>query len=212
MTKKRCDLTELLRAAVIDNRVDTIEFILNRKKSALDINRPDSHKKTILMHAIFNNNLDIINRILCYPNTQINNKDATGKTALTYSILHGCSVPVINTLLHCGANPNIKSLKGYTPIMYCESHPEKYKILKLLLKNGSMIYPGKMLENIISNADAKMIKCLLNAGVSVNNIKKYNKKQTTDKTDIYLIFETNRKNILLRVMHNDVASIVLSYL
>jgi ankyrin repeat protein len=212
MNKKRCDLTELLRAAVIDNRVDTIEFILNHKESVLDINRLDKHKKTILMHAIFNNNLDIISRILYYPNTQINNMDATGKTALAYSILHGCSISVIKTLLYCGANPNIKSFKSHIPIMYCESHPEKYKIFKLLLKNGSMIYSCKMMENIISNADAKIIKCLLSAGVSVNSIKKYNKKQTIEKTNIYLLFETNRKNILSRVMCNDQIFIVLSYL
>jgi ankyrin repeat protein len=164
------------------------------------------------MHAIFNNNLDIISRILYYPTTNINNIDITGKTALAYSILHGCSIPVIKTLLHCGTNPNIKFFKSHIPIMYCESHPEKYKILKLLLKNGSMIYTCKMLENIISNADTKIIKCLLNVGVSVKDIKKYNKKQTVEKTNIYLLFETNRKNILSRVMCNDQVFIVLSYI
>jgi hypothetical protein len=53
MNKKQCDLTELLRAVVIDNRVDTIEFILNRKESALDINRLDKHKKNYFNACYF---------------------------------------------------------------------------------------------------------------------------------------------------------------
>jgi ankyrin repeat protein len=129
------------------------------------------------------------------------NKEIKGVSYLNLSILHSNSL-IVSELLQKGANPNLQSKNGITPIffamyLYLKSFDEQYiDIIKNLISFGAIINKTdvlgqSLLELAIRSKNLNLIETLLINGANIyvrNPVTKLSICEITLKmNDIYII-------------------------
>ena len=102
----------------------------------------------------------------------INERTTSGNSTALHFAVNNDRTEIVKELLNNGADPNIKDIRGRTPIF-----SSNYDIMKILLDRGSeldvkdILGYNLLLRIIDSNRSEKveMIKLLLESGVSVND-------------------------------------------
>jgi len=125
-----------------------------------------------LRHATINDDIDLV-KVLLARNFPVNAADKDGRTALFY----GRNIEIVKALLGAGANVNVRTLSGDTPLIDVARDGNE-DVAKLLLENGANVNAAKengatALMGAANNGHMGLAKILLDAKAEVNAANKY---------------------------------------
>ncbi len=92
-------------------RAGNLEALQNLIEQGVGMDVKDTMGRTALMHAIVNNNSDVI-KLLLEKGADVNTKDSEGRSALFYAY----DPEIIEVLHNYGANLELANKKGFTPL------------------------------------------------------------------------------------------------
>lgn len=162
-----------LMLAVMTNDIKRVQQLL---KLGADVSIVDHLGQNILHCAAARDNLEILNIIL-NTNLDINLKTTGGfkNTALCCATAKGLpvAVPVVQTLLEHGADPNIQDKKKMTALHWVVAFQEELEALKILLKFGANVNNrnNQGVTVLMSAAIKGILECvhiLVLAGAEIN--------------------------------------------
>lgn len=126
------DGNTLLGLAAAENNTDIGQALINH---GADVNGADQDSETPLMIAASLDYLDFVRLLLKHPDINVNaknNDELGGDTALLLAVRAG-SISIVELLLNNGADPNINSKNGFSPLMLSLA---RSKIVELLLQSN----------------------------------------------------------------------------
>lgn len=137
-------------------------------------------RKTRLMLAAENEDIDLVEYFLVDRKADPNEKNKKGYTALMYALWWNPNLEIVRLLLEAGADPNIgKSQGGYTALMYAlfKKQPN-LEIVRLLLRAGARAntvenqegYTPLMYALDTEHPNLEIIRLLLRAGADPNRL------------------------------------------
>ncbi|XP_034947315.1 ankyrin-1-like [Chelonus insularis] len=152
---------------------DIAEFLLGR---GININAESSEKNTPIIHAIINNNTELVKIFLKY-NANIQYANLEGDTPLHKAAEHMVDEEIVNVLLSHNAHVDVVNKKGYTPLhVACRkgSEAKLQTIENLLFFKANINCFDKNnrtpLHFACENGHVSMTQLLLKHGAAVNVI------------------------------------------
>ena len=158
-----------------------LEFIYSIKNNNLEeatkfleegaqINAEDDYKRTVLIHASINNNLNIVEYLISLPDIIIDKEDYSGKTAFEYASLNN-KIEMLKLLINAGADVNTDSDGGNTLVRAVEN--DKMEAVKLLISAGSDLnsrnaYGLTPVMIVVEKNNIETLQLLLENGSDVN--------------------------------------------
>ena len=177
---------------IINKLNDSEDLIINKNKNKNSNNNNNSNN--ILLNSLFKlieeNNINELESNLIKDDSVINTLGNNGLSLLHFSVIKG-NLPIINTLLKYGANPNILSDPNQQTslhLAYLSQGPNRENIINVLLNykaNDNII-------DIYNNRPSDYNKNS-NSNINVNNLNTPDKKNKIKKEDIY--YKINDINI-----------------
>jgi len=151
-----------------------VQFLLEKKANP---NIPDANGNTPLINAVDKSNIDVIKVLLATKGVNIEHKNFDKENALLTAVkfrLYEQTYPsdkIVELLLNAGADLNVHSAAGNTPILECVSwnHFESFRIIfdrKLKNKDSSDI--NLSLIKAVEQGNELVVKYLLNNHISPN--------------------------------------------
>jgi ankyrin repeat protein len=157
---------EKLLTAIRSNRLDAIHAALGAGASP---NTSDSRGASALMYAVLYSDPTIVS-LLLLRGAQPNHSDADGASPLLWAVN---DVLKTRMLLQAGANVNVTSKFGMTPILVASAWPNNAAVVRLLLAHGAdPKAAGGGGETTLTRAtylgDVQTVELLLTVGVDPN--------------------------------------------
>jgi uncharacterized protein len=157
---------EKLLTAIRSNRLDAIHAALGAGASP---NTSDSRGASALMYAVLYSDPTIVS-LLLLRGAQQNHSDADGASPLLWAVN---DVLKTRMLLQAGANVNVTSKFGMTPILVASAWPNNAAVVRLLLAHGAdPKAAGGGGETTLTRAtylgDVQTVELLLTVGVDPN--------------------------------------------
>jgi ankyrin repeat protein len=138
--------------------------------------------QTALMLASANEHVDCVRLLLRHSDINIDQRDNDGFTAL-FRAARVCDPEVVAALLAEGASLSVRDINGKSPLHRlgddCTNHERIKQTLQLLLASGKINidvfddYGASPLMNAISNSRVAPLRCLVEAGASMQLLDKY---------------------------------------
>ena len=156
-----------IEAAQTGNTLATLDLL----KKGLDVNaRDDQDGRTILMHAVWFGQLDVM-RILIDKGADINAKNKKGVTALILATDKG-NAELVRFLLDNGADVNAKDSLGYTALIKAAGRGLE-NIMSILLSKGADVNAAThdgyaALSYAAGSGHTDIVKTLIDNGADVN--------------------------------------------
>lgn len=173
----RNDLGENALIAATKNRNPEIFQVLmlnsgaysNKEIAKKYLNSADIYGNTLLMHAIKNNNVEII-KYLIDKGADVNEKDRYNKTVLIHAVSNITDLNIIELLINAGANVNAEDICGFDVINYAAMKNTNPEIIKLLMNKGSnvkRIYNNgfTLAHYAATNPNSEIMQLLIDNGV-----------------------------------------------
>lgn len=136
---RSCFTSSALHYAMGCNCTTTIDLLI---KYGADVNCLDSTGLTPLMIGVEHRNLELIEHLIISHGADPNYPGRGGMTALHFAVKVSDNPrsyrPVVEFLLGLGADPNLQTLKGHTPLGICCSRQDT-DTASLLLENGAQV-------------------------------------------------------------------------
>lgn len=209
--------------AIIYNRINSINALLDDKHHKVDLNIQNNKKDTTLNILLKTKKIDFFNKIKLVRKfielgSNPNIKNHNGNTALHIATLFG-NKDLVKTLILSYRNIDINSLnnKGRTPI-YLAAEMGKVDILEELLNfkadvNIQDVYSLAPLTIAVLNKHVNIVKGLLNPElitpvninlITDNSIKSYNKRFPGGETALHFAYYTDSKEIIDLLIKNNI--------
>lgn len=106
--------------------------------SSIEINAPDRYQRTLLIYTAMYYELSLAKLIACWPGICLDQQDSLGDTALTRASARE-RPDIALLLLDQGANPNVQSLLGYTPLSSAAVQGHEALVVRLLAYEGLFV-------------------------------------------------------------------------
>ena len=165
--------------------------LINKLNDSEDLNI-NNNNNNILLNSLFKlieeNNINELESNLIKDDSVINTLGDNGLSLLHFSVIKG-NLPIINTLLKYGANPNILSEPNQQTslhLAYLSQEPNRENIINVLLNY-------KANNNIIDIYNNRPSDYNKNNNINENNLNTPDKKNKIKKEDIY--YKINDINI-----------------
>ncbi len=113
--------------AVDNGVIATVELLLSHKELDVNAIHLRRYNRTALMVAAQNGKLDIVNALLKFPGTKLDQKDLEGNTALSLATISGQSDVVAALFEHEGIGINSQNSLGSTALILAASATGGYK-------------------------------------------------------------------------------------
>lgn len=105
----------------------------------------------------------------------IDDRDADGRTALSWAATRG-DLDAVSLLLRYGANPNVASQRGQTPLHWASQNPtaDCWRVLELLIEAGSKVNAvdywkrTALIYASCNQDDPQVLEVLLRGGADIN--------------------------------------------
>jgi len=94
-------------------------------------------KTTALMHASYNNKLEIVQRLI-ESGSDLDIQDCCCRTALMIASANNCS-EIVKELINAGAKLDIQNDDNYTALMESVLHPDNIQVTSLLIQAGAAL-------------------------------------------------------------------------
>lgn len=144
--------------------------------NTIDINKDgmDKYGNTLLMHAVYTNNFDVVKEEVIKPLGHINCKNKSGDTALIIGAsLSDVHKDILWYLIDHGANINYCNKEGDNALLFLSRRPDSEDLIKYLLDNDVDVdqvnedgYTALMVAISYGNED--IVKLLVKNGADVN--------------------------------------------
>lgn len=158
-------------------RIENAEVIKKLINNGANLNVTDARKRTSLVVALQNNNLNVANAILeSHEQLDVNIISAEGKTALTIAVSIG-DINIIKELVNRGADINFQNLEGVS-ILRLAVMGGKHDVVEFLLQNGadvnnvSSVDGDTALHCAAEYDNANIVNLLLDNGAKINTTNK----------------------------------------
>ena len=165
MTAIAQDTSNHFYQAIRNNDLAVLRVLLK----AADANTKDKRGTTPLMYAAAFGSIDAMNMLLAA------GADANAKNALDASALHWCAgdLAKVRLLVSKGADVNVRSKPGRTPLIIAAAHDGASEIVRVLLNQGADVSArdGAMVNALAAAADANdttTVRLLLDRGATVS--------------------------------------------
>jgi ankyrin repeat protein len=163
LTKK----TALIKAASIENNLETVKLLLNK---GADIHARDRGGTTALMVAA--SDIEIV-RLLLEKGADVNAQDTRGRTALMRSARHKKLLDVTKLLFENGADVNAKGKDSETALIIASRTMANTETVKVLLQYGADVNAmDKSGVTALMNASGRnqieTVRLLIEKGADVN--------------------------------------------
>jgi ankyrin repeat protein len=159
-------LPEALYTAIRANDLAVLDTLL---KERAGVNVRDTEGATPLMYAAAVGSIDAMNRLLA-AGADVNARNALGSSALTWAVK---DLAKVKLLLDHGADVNVTSIPGRTPLLVATMHNPSAEVVKLLIAHGADAHAvdklhATALHTAAVAADIGTLRVLLDAKVDVN--------------------------------------------
>jgi ankyrin repeat protein len=159
-------LPEALYTAIRANDLAVLDTLL---KDPAAVNVRDAEGATPLMYAAAVGSIDAMNRLLA-AGADVNARNALGSSALTWATK---DLAKVRLLLDHGADVNVTSIPGRTPLLVATMHNPSAEVVKLLITRGADAravdkLQATALHTAAVAADIDTLRVLLDAKVDVN--------------------------------------------
>ncbi|KAL8916709.1 MAG: hypothetical protein Q9208_008356 [Pyrenodesmia sp. 3 TL-2023] len=168
--------------AVTEGHLSMVEVLLHQYRLAINEIQPWDFGRSVLMLAVINRNLEIVNALLRRQDIEVNQKDSKGFTALMLAASF-CFVDIVERLLgHPEIDVNVTSRYGTSALFHaavCENDRDG-KLVKMLLDHGGIDTSirdrqggGTALMRAVESGNLPVVELLLDRCVSENEQKDY---------------------------------------
>src|SRR5437660_8672531 len=159
-------LPEAFYTAIRANDLTALDRLI-KQDAAMNIR--DAEGATPLMYAAAVGSLDAMNRLLA-AGAEVNARNALGSSALTWAAK---DISKVRLLLDRGADVNVTSIPGRTPLLVATMHNPSAAVVKLRIARGADAHAvDKLQANALHTAavaaDVETLRILLDAKVDVN--------------------------------------------
>ena len=142
---------------------------LNKNKEKDYFNSADIYGNTLLMHAIKNNNIEII-KYLIDKGADVNGKTLENNTVLMLAASNITDPNIIELLINSGADVNAVDNYGFDPINYAAIKNNNPDIIKLLINKGSNVKKTykdgfTLAHYAATNPNPEIMQLLIDCGV-----------------------------------------------
>jgi len=133
----------LLNYACQENLIKISIMLLESGADSVINRSAEKENITNARWACEHNNLSLLDTLLQYGETDINDQDTLGETPLSWACEHG-NTPMVKTLLKHGAeeslNKRLKARPHQTPLYKERVSSTNFKLTQILVENGARIY------------------------------------------------------------------------
>src|SRR5438876_1298398 len=159
-------LPEAFYTAIRANDLTTLDRLIKQDAA---VNVRDADGATPLMYAAAVGSLDAMNRLLA-AGAEVNARNALGSSALTWAAK---DISKVRLLLDRGADVNVTSIPGRTPLLVATMHNPSAAVVKLLIARGADAHAADKLQanglhTAAVAADVETLRTRLDAKVDVN--------------------------------------------
>lgn len=173
-----------------------------------DINQRDDTGKTLLMHAVIENQEDVVMRLISEGKANPHFKDNAGNTALHWALVKN-NERLMDILLFFGADPNAVNKKGVSPFSL-SSIKNELRFLKRLYEYGGDldsrdIEGNSVLHKAVLAKNKEIVMFIINSGGSVNLPNKH--QQTPEflaqNSDLKSVFDNFKAQKLMEQVERE---------
>src|ERR1700730_3455665 len=159
-------LPEALYTAIRTNDLAVLDTLV---KEGAGVNVRDAEGATPLMYAAAVGSIDAMNRLLA-AGADVNARNALGSSALTWATK---DLAKVRLLLDHGADVNVTSIPGRTPLLVATMNNRSAAVVKLLIARGADAHAADKLHATALHtaavaADVDTLRVLLDAKLDVN--------------------------------------------
>lgn len=181
-------------------------------EAGANIKSRDAWAMTPLVHSIISQHFDIVEYLLSECPLAVNLTDKFDKPPLHFAI-ESDNVDIFNLLINRGADINLSTMHGITPLMFACTTPKlsnRKEMVSILLEKGALVDLMDVLDYktalqyAVANRHTEVVSLLLVAGADANSLDKGGSTPLTN-----LMASSIRPRMLDSTVMDDVMTIVV---